>query len=142
MPTRTANAQWDGALRDGSGTMKMASGSYEGPFSFQSRFKEGEGTNPEELIAAAHAGCFSMQFSGELAGRGATSESVRTEARVELSKVEGGFEISRIDLITRVRASGIDEAAFQEAAQAAKANCPVSQALKAVDIAVDASLES
>jgi osmotically inducible protein OsmC len=142
MPTRTATAQWDGSLRDGSGKMKMASGSYEGPFSFQSRFKEGEGTNPEELIGAAHAGCFSMQFSGELTGRGATPESVQTEARVEVSKVEGGFAISKIDLLSKVRASGIDEETFQEAAQAAKVNCPVSQALGGVDISVDATLES
>jgi len=142
MPTRTATAQWDGSLRDGSGKMRMASGSYEGPFSFQSRFKEGEGTNPEELIGAAHAGCFSMQLSGELAGRGATPESVQTEARVEVSKVEGGFAISKIDLTTQVRAAGIDEAKFQEAAQAAKRNCPVSQALTGVEISVDATLAS
>ena len=142
MPTRTATAEWKGDLRDGSGSMKMQSGSYEGPFSFQSRFKEGEGTNPEELIGSAHAGCFSMQLSGELGGRGVTPESVQTEARVEVSKVEGGFAISKIDLITKVRAPGLDESTLQEAAEAAKVNCPVSQALKAVEITLDASLQA
>ena len=142
MPTRTATAEWKGSLRDGNGTMNMQSGSYEGPYSFQSRFKEGEGTNPEELIGAAHAGCFSMALSGELGGRGVTPDSVRTEARVEVSKVEGGFAISKIDLIARVKAPGLDESTFQEAAEAAKKGCPVSQALSAVDISLDASLES
>ena len=141
MPTRTATAQWNGSLRDGNGTMNMQSGSYEGPYSFQSRFKEGEGTNPEELIGAAHAGCFSMALSGELGGRGISPESVRTEARVEVSKAEGGFAISKIDLISRVKAPGADESAFQEAAQAAKEGCPVSKALAGVEISLDASLE-
>ncbi len=141
MPTRTATAEWKGSLRDGSGAMKMESGSYEGPFSFQSRFKEGEGTNPEELIGSAHAGCYSMQLSGELGGRGITPESVQTEARVEVSKTEGGFSITKIDLVTKVRAPGLDESTFQEAAEAAKVNCPVSRALQAVDISLDASLE-
>ncbi len=138
MPTRTATAEWKGSLRDGSGSMKMESGSYEGPFSFQSRFEEGEGTNPEELIGSAHAGCYSMQLSGELGGRGITPESVQTEARVEVSKTEGGFSITKIDLVTKVRAPGLDESTFQEAAEV---NCPVSRALQAVDISIDASLE-
>lgn len=142
MPTRTANAEWNGSLRDGNGTMKMRSGSYEGPFSFQSRFKEGEGTNPEELIAAAHAGCFSMQLSGLLGARDVTPESVQTEAQVEVSKVEGGFGITKINLVSRVKAPGLDESTFQEVAQAAKETCPVSQALRAVDISLDATLES
>ena len=141
MPTRIANAEWNGSLRDGSGVMNMQSGSYEGPFSFQSRFKEGEGTNPEELIGAAHAGCFSMQLSGLLGARDVTPESVRTEARVEVSKVEGGFAISNIHLTSRVKATGLDDATFQEVAQAAKETCPVSQALTGVDISLDASLE-
>ena len=142
MPTRTANAEWKGSLRDGNGSMKMESRSYEGPFSFQSRFKEGEGTNPEELIAAAHAGCFSMQLSGLLGAKDITPESVQTEARVHVEKVEGGFGITKIDLVSRVRAPGVDESTFQEVANAAKEMCPVSQALKAVDITLDASLES
>jgi lipoyl-dependent peroxiredoxin len=141
MPKRTASARWDGALEDGNGTMRMASGAYEGPYSFQSRFEEGDGTNPEELIAAAHAGCFSMALSGELGKAGHTAESVETEATVHLDKVEGGFAIKRIELRTRASVPGADESAFQEAAEAAKKGCPVSQALAAVEsIDLDAQL--
>jgi lipoyl-dependent peroxiredoxin len=141
MPTRTANARWDGSLQEGAGTMRMASGSYEGPYSFQSRFEEGDGTNPEELIAAAHAGCFSMALSGELGRSGHEVESVETEARVHLEKVEGGFAIKRIELRTRASVPGIDDDDFQKHAQAAKEGCPVSQALAAVEsIEVDAQL--
>ena len=143
MPTRTANARWNGSLQEGDGTMRMASGAYEGPYSFQSRFEEGEGTNPEELIAAAHAGCFSMALSGELGRQGHEVESVETEARVHLEKVEGGFAIKRIELRTRASVPGIDNDDFQKSAQAAKEGCPVSQALAAVDsIEVDAQLAS
>ncbi len=141
MPKRTANARWEGSLQDGNGTMRMASGAYEGPYSFQSRFEEGDGTNPEELIAAAHAGCFSMALSGELGRAGHEPESVETEATVHLEKVTEGFAIKRIVLRTRAHVPGIDESAFQEAAQAAKAGCPVSQALAAVEsIEVEAEL--
>lgn len=141
MPQRTANARWEGSLTEGNGTMRMASGAYEGPYSFQSRFEEGDGTNPEELIAAAHAGCFSMALSGELGRAGHDPESVETEATVHIEKVEAGFAIKRIELRTRVSAPGVDEAAFQEAAEAAKKNCPVSQALAAVEtIDLDATL--
>jgi lipoyl-dependent peroxiredoxin len=93
MPTRTASAVWNGSLTEGSGTMRMGSGAYEGPYSFQSRFEEGDGTNPEELIAAAHAGCFSMALSAELGKAGITPDSVETEATVHLAEVEGGFAI-------------------------------------------------
>jgi osmotically inducible protein OsmC len=141
MPKRKANARWDGSLTEGSGTMRMASGAYEGPYSFQSRFEEGDGTNPEELIAAAHAGCFSMALSGELGKAGHEPESVETEATVHLEKVEEGFAIKRIELRTRVTAPGIDEADFQQAAEAAKKGCPISQALAAVEtIDLDAQL--
>jgi osmotically inducible protein OsmC len=141
MPKRTANARWEGSLQEGNGTMRMASGAYEGPYSFQSRFEEGDGTNPEELIAAAHAGCFSMALSGELGKAGHEPESVETEAIVHLDKVEDGFAIKRIELRTRVKAPGVDEAAFQQAAEAAKKGCPVSQALGAVEsIDLDAQL--
>ena len=141
MPTRRANAVWNGSLTEGNGTMRMASGAYEGPYSFQSRFEEGEGTNPEELIAAAHAGCFSMALSGELGNLGHTPDSVETEAIVHLDKVDDGFAIKRIDLQTRVTAPGADESTFQEAAEAAKKGCPVSQALAAVEtIELDAQL--
>jgi lipoyl-dependent peroxiredoxin len=133
MPTRTASARWEGSLTEGNGTMRMGSGAYEGPYSFQSRFEEGDGTNPEELIAAAHAGCFSMALSGELGKAGYDVESVDTEATVHLDEAGDGFAISRIELRTEVSAPGVDEAAFQEAAEAAKKGCPVSQALAAVD---------
>ena len=141
MPKRIANARWEGSLQDGHGTMRMASGAYEGPFSFQSRFEEGDGTKPEELIAAAHAGCFSMALSGEIDRAGHEAESVETEATVHLEKVTEGFAIKRIVLRTRVSAPGLDESAFQEAAEAAKKGCPVSQALAAVEsIEVEAEL--
>lgn len=133
MPKRTANARWEGSLTEGNGTMRMASGAYEGPYSFQSRFEEGDGTNPEELIAAAHAGCFSMALSGELGRAGHDPESVETQATVHIEKVEAGFAIKRIELRTRVSAPGVDESTFQEAAEAAKKGCPVSQALAAVE---------
>jgi lipoyl-dependent peroxiredoxin len=141
MPKRTASARWEGSLTEGNGTMRMASGAYEGPYSFQSRFEEGDGTNPEELIAAAHAGCFSMALSGELGRAGHDPESVETEATVHIEKVEAGFAIKRIELRTRVSAPGVDDSTFQEAAEAAKKNCPVSQALAAVEtIDLDAQL--
>jgi osmotically inducible protein OsmC len=141
MPTRTANARWNGSLQEGAGTMRMASGAYEGPYSFQSRFEEGDGTNPEELIAAAHAGCFSMALSGELGRSGHEVEGVETEARVHLDKVEGGFAIKRIELRTRASVPGIDDDEFQKHAEAAKKGCPVSQALAAVEsIELDAQL--
>ena len=143
MPKRTANARWEGSLTEGNGTMRMASGAYEGPYSFQSRFEEGDGTNPEELIAAAHAGCFSMALSGELGRAGYDPESVETEATVHIEKVEAGFAIKRIELRTRVSAPGVDESTFQEAAEAAKKGCPVSQALAAVEtIELEAELAS
>jgi osmotically inducible protein OsmC len=143
MPKRTASAVWNGSLTEGSGTMRMGSGAYEGPYSFQSRFEEGDGTNPEELIAAAHAGCFSMALSGELGRAGHTVDSVETDATVHLDKVDDGFAIKRIELRTRVSAPGVDQSTFQEAADAAKKGCPVSQALAAVDeIDLDAQLNS
>ena len=141
MPTRTASARWNGSLQEGDGTMRMASGAYEGPYSFQSRFEEGDGTNPEELIAAAHAGCFSMALSGELGRQGHEVKSVETEARVHLEKVEEGFAIKRIELRTRASVPGIDADDFQKHAEAAKEGCPVSQALASVEsIEVDAQL--
>ena len=141
MPKRTANAVWDGSLTEGSGTMRMASGAYEGPYSFQSRFEEGDGTNPEELIAAAHAGCFSMALSAELGRAGHDPQSVETEAIVHLDKVDEGFAIKRIELNTRARVPGISEDEFQQLAEGAKKGCPVSQALAAVEsIELDAQL--
>jgi lipoyl-dependent peroxiredoxin len=133
MPKRTANARWDGSLTEGDGTMRMASRSYEGPYSFQSRFEEGEGTNPEELIAAAHAGCFSMALSADLGRAGYDAESVETTATVHLERVDGGFGITRISLDARASVPGIDAEEFQRVAEGAKQNCPVSRALAAVE---------
>ena len=142
MPVRSADAVWEGSLQDGKGTMKMASGAYEGAYSFSSRFEEGTGTNPEELIAAAHAGCFSMAFAGGLGRAGHPPTQVRTTAQVHLDKKEGGgFRIARIHLVTEAEVPGIDEAAFQEAAETAKANCPVSQLVTGADVTLDATLK-
>ena len=143
MPKRNASARWDGSLTEGHGTMRMASGAYEGPYSFGSRFEEGDGTNPEELIAAAHAGCYSMALSGELGKAGHDVESIETEATVHIDQVDDGFAIKRIELRTQVTASGLDDSDFQQAAEAAKEGCPVSQALAAVEtIDLDAQLNS
>jgi lipoyl-dependent peroxiredoxin len=133
MPKRTADARWEGSLQEGHGRMNMASGAYEGPYSFQSRFQEGDGTNPEELIAAAHAGCFSMALSAELGRAGHHAESVDTTATVHLDKVGEGFGITRIELDTHARVPGIEDDEFQRIAEAAKKGCPVSQALAAVE---------
>jgi len=140
MPVRKASAVWNGTLKEGNGTMKMQSGAYEGKYSFGSRFQEDPGTNPEELIAAAHAGCFSMALSGALTKSGFTPERVETSAKAHLEKVGEGFKITRIQLTCQASVPGIDEAAFQELAAGAKAGCPVSQALAGVDISLDAQL--
>ena len=140
MPTRTADARWEGSLQDGHGSMKMATGAYEGPYSFQSRFEEGDGTNPEELIGAAHAGCFSMALSGALGKAGHEPESVETTAKVHIDKAGEGFAITRIELDTKARVPGIDADEFQKQAEGAKENCPVSQALGGVDISLNAEL--
>ncbi len=141
MPKRNASARWEGSLTEGAGTMRLGTGAYEGPYSFQSRFEEGDGTNPEELIAAAHAGCFSMALSGELGRAGHDLDSVETTATVQIDKVEDGFAISRIELSTRARVPGVSNDEFQEIANAAKQGCPVSKALASVDsIDLDAQL--
>jgi lipoyl-dependent peroxiredoxin len=143
MATRKATVQWSGTLKEGSGSMALGSGAFEGPYSYKSRFEEGSGTNPEELIGAAHAGCFTMQLSVGLSEAGHPPESLNTEARVQLRQEGGQPAIARIDLVTRGRVPGIDEAAFQEAAQDAKDNCIVSRALAGVgEMTVDARLES
>ena len=133
MPARTADARWEGSITEGKGTMRLGSGAFEGPYSFQSRFEEGAGTNPEELIGAAHAGCFSMQLSALLTRAGHVPNSIATTANVHLEKAGEGFRIPRIDLRTEADVPGIDEATFREHAEKAKAACPVSQALGGVD---------
>ena len=137
---RTSKAQWNGSLKDGNGTVALGSGAYEGQYSFASRFESGTGTNPEELIAAAHAGCFSMALSAGLGKAGITATRVSTEARVHLEKVGEGFAITKIDLVTEAVVPGIDEATFREQAEGAKKGCPVSKALGAVEITLDAKL--
>jgi len=142
MPVRNAEARWEGDLPNGKGTMRFGGGAFEGQYSFSSRFEDGSGTNPEELIAAAHAGCFSMALSNGLAKAGFTPTRVDTTASVHLEKTDAGFGITKIELRTEAEVPGIDQAAFKEQADTAKANCPVSKALSAVDITLDAKLVS
>ncbi len=129
---RTADAEWKGNLKEGAGTMKLGSGAYEGQFSFKSRFENGTGTNPEELIAAAHAGCFSMALSNNLATAGHTPERVHTVAKVDFGRDDKGPLIQKIELICEVKAPGLDEATLAEIGKKAKEGCPVSRALAAV----------
>ena len=143
MPTRSAHAEWNGSLPEGTGRMEFGSGAFEGPYSFKSRMEEGPGTNPEELIGAAHAGCFSMALSGVLGGEGHEPESIKTDAKVRFDKEGEGWAIKSVALTTRARVPGMDDDAFRKAAEVAKENCPVSQALAdGVEISLDAALES
>lgn len=138
MPVRKSEATWRGTLKDGSGSMKLGSGLYEGPFTFASRFETGEGTNPEELIGAAHAGCFSMFLSALLTNKGYTPTRVHTTATVHLTE---GPTISKIELDCEAEVPGVSAEEFAELAQQAKAGCPVSKALAAVnEIVLNAKL--
>lgn len=141
MPVRSAEAEWKGDLPKGRGTITSPSGALDGQYSFGSRFEEGVGTNPEELIAAAHAGCYAMALSNMLAKAGHPPESVKTTARVHLDRVEGGVAITRSELTCRARVPGMDLEAFLEHARNAKEGCPVSRALAALEITLDAALE-
>jgi len=141
MPTRSADATWEGNLPDGNGTMRLESGAYEGAYSFRSRFEDGAGSNPEELIAAAHAGCYSMALSNVLDDAGFEPESVNTNAEVTLRMLEDGPAITKVKLTTTARVPDIDDATFQEHANAAKDGCPVSKVLAGTEITVDATLE-
>ncbi len=140
MAVRTSEAEWKGNLPEGSGTMKLGSGAYQGNYSFKSRFESGPGTNPEELIAAAEAGCFSMALSHGLSQAGHQPRRVHTTAKVHLDKADGGFAISRIELDCEAEVPGIDEATFKQQAETAKANCPVSKALGGTNITLNARL--
>ncbi|HEX6143893.1 MAG TPA: OsmC family protein [Geminicoccaceae bacterium] len=140
MVARKADAEWQGDLPSGSGKMSLGSGAYSGAYSFRSRFESGDGTNPEELIAAAHAGCFSMALSHGLASAGHKPERVHTTATVELEKQGEGFAITRIRLVCEARVPGIDAATFKQQAETAKTGCPVSKALSATPIELDARL--
>ncbi|PSQ88938.1 MAG: peroxiredoxin [Bacteroidetes bacterium QS_8_64_10] len=142
MPTRTSEATWNGDLESGNGSMTVGDGAYEGPFSFESRFEDGQGTNPEELIAAAHAGCYSMALSNMLADAGHAPESVHTTAEVHLEMGKDGPGISNIDLTTEADVPDLSEQDFQETARKAKENCPVSQVLAGAEISLNARLKS
>jgi lipoyl-dependent peroxiredoxin len=139
---RKASAEWNGGLKDGKGTVSTESGVLSNsPYSFSTRFENAKGTNPEELVAAAHAGCFSMALSAELGKAGITPESIRTTAAVTLEKVGDGFSVTSSQLEVNARIPGGDRAAFQKAADAAKAGCPISKLLNA-KITMNAKLES
>ena len=140
MVQRTAEAEWNGGLQDGKGTMKLGSGAFSGAYSFGSRFAEASGTNPEELIAAAHAGCFSMALSAGLGKAGYSPKRVHTTAKASLEKKGEGFAITRIELNTEAEIPGIEENVFQQQAEAAKQGCPVSRALAGVEITLKARL--
>jgi len=140
MPHRSEKAEWKGNLKEGKGKMAFGSGAFEGQYSFASRFENGTGTNPEELIAAAHAGCFSMALSGILAGAGFEPKRISTTAKVSVEPQDGGFAITKSALTMEAEVPGIDEATFMQHANAAKAGCPVSKALAGVQITLDAKL--
>ncbi|MCH8557154.1 MAG: OsmC family protein [Balneolia bacterium] len=139
MPTRSADAVWKGDLKNGGGTVKVESGAFESQYSFVSRFETGKGTNPEELIAAAHAGCYSMALSNELAKAGHKPESVSTKAEVVLDMSDGP-NITTIKLISKAQVPGIDKDEFLKIANGAKEGCPVSKALASVNIELDIEL--
>lgn len=140
MTTRYAQAVWQGTLKEGHGTMRLQSGAYEGAYTFASRFEEGQGTNPEELIGAAHAGCFSMALSGELNRAGFEPTRIETRAEVTLERVDEKQTITRIHLVTEAQVPGIDDQTFQDKANAAKVGCPISRLLKAAEITLEARL--
>ncbi len=137
MAVRTSTAEWKGTLKEGGGTMRLGSGSYEGPYTYASRFESGPGTNPEELIGAAHAGCFSMFLAALLTGAGFTPKRIATTAKVHLDE---GPKITLIELNTQVEVPGLTDADLQKNAEIAKKNCPVSMALAGPEIRLQAQL--
>lgn len=141
MAVRKASAEWNGDLKSGKGTLKSESGALNMQYSFSSRFEEGTGTNPEELIGAAHSGCFSMAFAGALARAGYQPRQIRTEDRVFLEKVGEGFSITKIEINTEADIPGINRDEFLRIAEDAKNNCPVSRALKGVEMILKAELK-
>ena len=140
MAMRTAEAEWHGRLASGHGIMKLGSGAFEGRYSFATRFGDEKGTNPEELIAAAHAGCFSMALSAQLDSAGKKAESIQTEATVTLDKTDAGFTITAVHLKVRAKVPGASPPDFQTAAENAKKGCPVSRVLNA-QITMETKLE-
>lgn len=141
MPIRKSYAEWNGNLVEGGGKITVGENAWESKIDFNSRFEEGDYTNPEELIGAAHAACFSMALSHELAGKNFKPINVKTQAEVKLVKIDQGFKIKEIALSCRAKVEGISEGRFQEIANDAKENCPVSMALSGVNIILDAKLE-
>lgn len=141
MPTRKAEAEWEGNLAEGSGRLKVGSGAFEEPYSFKSRFEDGQAaTNPEELLGAAHAGCFTMALTAQLSRAGIKPKRIHTEARVKLEKVGEAFSITQIELEMEAEIPDIDDATFQKHALDAKQNCPLSKALAATQISMTAKL--
>ncbi|ALP54565.1 hypothetical protein Tel_16185 [Candidatus Tenderia electrophaga] len=141
MSTRTAQAHWKGGLKSGQGTMQVESGAFETRYSAASRFESESGSNPEELIGAAHAGCFSMALALMLEQAHYTPERIDTRARVQLDQQEDGYAITRIELDTQAQVPKLEAAEFEKLAQSAKTNCPVSKALKGVEITLQAALK-
>src|SRR5271163_2783823 len=131
---RHAEAQWNGSIKEGSGHVKVETGALDSPYSFKSRFEGGGETNPEELLAASHAGCFSMALSAMLTGAGHPPKSIDTKAAVHLNQVSGSWAVTKIELETVAEVPGLDAEAFQKLAHDAKTNCPISKALASVEI--------
>lgn len=142
MVTRTSEAEWHGRIQDGSGSVTLGSGAFQGVYSFGSRFENANGTNPEELLGAAHASCFSMALSLLLTEAGYTPERITTSAAVRVERSGDGFAITRVDLVTEGDVPGLDASAFASCAEAAKSGCPVSKALAGVEITLSAELRS
>ncbi len=142
MPIRSSEAVWEGELQGGKGSMRFGGGAFDGQYSFSSRFEEGTGTNPEELVAAAHAGCFSMALSGALGRAGHPPTRVHTTAKVHLDRAEVGFHIPHIELIVDATVPGIEATEFERIVQEAKTNCPVSKVLAGAEITLQATLSN
>lgn len=140
MPVRKAQAIWHGSIKEGHGHMSFGDGAFEGSYSTGSRFEEAEGTNPEELLGAAHAGCFSMSLASGLSAAGTPPNHIQTEAAVTIEKTDAGWTVTKVHLTTEADVPGVDPAAFQQAAEKAKDNCPISRALGGVAISLQASL--
>jgi lipoyl-dependent peroxiredoxin len=140
MAVRTSEAVWEGTLRDGRGTLRVGEHVFKGEYTFGSRFEEDPGTNPEELIGAAHAGCFSMALSGDLVKAGYTPKRIQTRAEVHLDKVDGRQTITRIHLASEAEVPEIDDETFKRIAEGTKEGCPVSRALAAIDVTLSAQL--
>ena len=140
MPTRKAHARWEGSIKEGKGQVDFGNGAFKAPYSFASRFEDGKGTNPEELLGAAHAGCFAMALSLFLGNAGFKPDFIDATAHVTVSPEGGGFKITKSHLVCKAKVPGIDGAAFAKHAEAAKAGCPVSQALAGTEITLEAKL--